>query len=183
MSTLWIPSSSWVPIKSGPSFLALFFILFLVFGIGIGLFRHFIKDADYIQYVALAGLIGMGCMRIYYSVTNGRYKFQLLILGMIVAFAFFFLTKTRKRKQRSSKFVSDSGGMIMPRYWGIFCVCTLVLAVYFFTPVFRILGVANLVVGAVIISLLIAFFAGGCGAGGCGGGGCGGGCGGGGCGG
>lgn len=174
----------------GPAFLFSFFTCFVLYGLATLVLRKSWCDTDACNNAAIVGLLGMGAARIYYSVVNDRYKFLFLILGMIVAFGVFFLSKTKSRDSDDSPFVDSTGGLAMIPFLVIFGFGTAVLGMVYFVPpirntvegflIFTIFGMGFLLIKGVEQFTGIELGGRGSGHGGCSscGGGCGGGCGG-----
>lgn len=139
----------------GPAFLVYFFTSLVVIGVGTLLGRTLLIDHDCFNDAAILAILGVGAIRIYYSVTEERYKFMFLIIGMIVAFAVFFLSKTRGRDPEQTPFMSDSGNWSPAAFALSLAVGLFITGMIFFVPVVGKIVMQGIVF--VVMGLVVAF--------------------------
>ncbi|QDU96422.1 hypothetical protein [Lignipirellula cremea] len=181
----------------GVQFLQLFFVMFLMVGLGVLLARKLALDTDYFNYAAMAMMVGVGSVRVYCSLMEGKTKVAFLVLGMTISLCVFLLARTESENEASEGFIDSQGGLSWWMYLGMFGSAALLLGAVFFVPVVRDYGAQVGYLGSAAAGLLTANFlnmlpvsgngdggffsscsssscSSGCGGGGCGGGGCGG---------
>lgn len=120
----------------GPAFLAYFYVWFVLSALAVVVARKALLDHDIFNDAAVIALLGMGGARIYYSVTHERYKFLFLILGMLVVFGVFFISRVRGRDSDDSPFVNSAGGLAVGPFVFLSACAAMVLGmIYFVEPI------------------------------------------------
>ncbi|MEE2641116.1 MAG: hypothetical protein VX768_10860 [Planctomycetota bacterium] len=97
---------------TGPQFLAWYAGCFFVYGFLTLVIRKMVHDMDFMNHAALVGLLGMGIVRLIYSLFQAKYKFGFLIIEMLVTLAVFTSTRTGHAEADKDPFAVTPGGLV-----------------------------------------------------------------------
>ncbi len=146
----------WQSGVDGPTYLVWYFMLFVVVGVLLPLVRKFLWDVDMVNYAATLALAGVGAVRIFESVSAGKFKLIFLVIGIALSVAVFLATQTKRNQHRNSPFVDAFGSLVLWAYFVLFVSSAALMAMVFFTPLGQIvemLGIFMLLF--VLVSLFI----------------------------